>query len=303
MTMPEPHLDDERVSALLDGEDDATAQSHLATCDRCRARFDRFASVRAAMATPVEPLDAGDVDRLVSRALSAAVGLSPVTSIADARSRRRAGLPAGAVAAIAALFIALVGLPALLDRGESNGDATTAEHVAIQDGKDGDTEFDAVAGDAATGGGKAPSGTEEFAEGDVVVEGPSAASSDDEATSMPAGAVAGSAGRSSAGSYDPNRAPHLGTFEKDDDLVRVLVAKLSTERQDPADISGLMCRTKVEELGGSRLGSWLYVASATWRTSDAEVFVYSLTEPEAGDDRRAFVMSVRTCSVLAEPHF
>src|SRR5262245_3835621 len=83
MTMnPTPdHLEDEILSALLDGEaagqggGSLDAAAHLRACDRCAGRQAELAAARQALAAaPVEPLDELTRRRLVAGALQATGG-------------------------------------------------------------------------------------------------------------------------------------------------------------------------------------------------------------------------------------
>ncbi|HVW33166.1 MAG TPA: hypothetical protein VHL53_11545, partial [Acidimicrobiia bacterium] len=88
---PHDHLDDEFLSALLDG--DATpgdgagpdAAAHLRACDRCAGRQSDLAGARVALAgAPVEGLDELTRRRLVAGAVAAG---GPAAAPAGGRSR------------------------------------------------------------------------------------------------------------------------------------------------------------------------------------------------------------------------
>src|SRR5207249_7902165 len=110
------HLDDETLSALIDGAagggtDDATppaaAATHLEGCARCARRRDELASARAALAAaPVEPLDDLARRRLVSGALAQAA-VTPAGSGAQWFRRH----PALVGSAAAVLLGALLAVP------------------------------------------------------------------------------------------------------------------------------------------------------------------------------------------------
>ena len=51
------HLDDELLSAVLDGESDVDASAHADACDRCRARLATLRDVSVLVAAPVPPAD------------------------------------------------------------------------------------------------------------------------------------------------------------------------------------------------------------------------------------------------------
>jgi len=134
MTMnPTPdHLDDEILSALLDGDQagdpDAAgpdAAAHLSACDRCAGRQEELAAARAALAAaPVEPLDELTRRRLVAGALRAA-DEAPAGSAAAARSRWGGRHPALVGSAAAVLLAVLVGVPFVVGHdGGSKADKT-----------------------------------------------------------------------------------------------------------------------------------------------------------------------------------
>ena len=104
MTMDTSHLDDDALSASLDGTlEDGAGRSHLDGCAVCSARRDQLEAARTALASAsVEPVDELTRRRLVAAALDAA-GLV---------SRRpawyqRPALAGGVAAAILALLVAV----------------------------------------------------------------------------------------------------------------------------------------------------------------------------------------------------
>src|SRR5687767_13789131 len=128
------HLDDELLSAHLDGEAPKAAD-HLAACADCRARFDALAAAARLVGTPPVPPDADAVDAAVARAVGD-----------ERRPNRRPMLAALAAAAVAVLGIVGVGVldsgedddagvSALADRDES-GAGAQAGSEAVTDGGD-----------------------------------------------------------------------------------------------------------------------------------------------------------------------
>jgi hypothetical protein len=113
MNMPSPHLDDEALSAAVDGALDAGAD-HLRACAACRARRDQLAAARDALRdAPVDPLDELTRRRILARALDEA---APV-------SRPRPWYLRPAVGGIAAALVAvLAAVPLLLDRQDRSTD-------------------------------------------------------------------------------------------------------------------------------------------------------------------------------------
>ena len=107
------HLDDETLSALLDGHaeaDELDLAAHLGACDRCAARQTELAAARAALSgAPVEGLDEVARRRLVATALAA-----------SGRRRRWAQRHPALIGSAAAVVLAvLVGVPFVVGRGGS----------------------------------------------------------------------------------------------------------------------------------------------------------------------------------------
>jgi hypothetical protein len=129
------HLDDEILSALLDGDTamGSEAAAHVQACDRCAGRQAQLADARAALAAaPVEPLDELARRRLVAAALEAAEATpgdqEPAPAVPIGRSRWARRHPALIGSAAAALLALLVGVPFVVDNGGRGGDqALTAQ--------------------------------------------------------------------------------------------------------------------------------------------------------------------------------
>jgi hypothetical protein len=124
------HLDDETLSALLDGAaEDAAA--HLPGCERCSGRQAELAAARAALqAAPVESLDELTRRRLVTTALEAAGAAPPA---GRARVRRHPALVGSAAAVILAV---LVGVPFVLGNDRSSRDHTALSAQAPESAQD-----------------------------------------------------------------------------------------------------------------------------------------------------------------------
>jgi hypothetical protein len=136
------HLDDEILSALLDGDADASARgmggvalkdsdaaAHLRACDRCAGRQGELAAARAALAgAPVEPVDELTRRRLMAAALGVA-GEAPAPGVAPlparARSRWASRHPALIGSAAAVVLALLVGVPFVVGNDGRSGDADT----------------------------------------------------------------------------------------------------------------------------------------------------------------------------------
>lgn len=120
MTMDTSHLDDDALSASLDGAlEDSAGQHHLAGCATCAARRDQLDAARSALAAaPVEPVDELTRRRLVATALAEA---------GPAALRRawyqRPALAGGVAAVLLALFAAV---PFMTGGDTSGGDEQAA---------------------------------------------------------------------------------------------------------------------------------------------------------------------------------
>jgi hypothetical protein len=151
MTMnPSPdHLDDEILSALLDGDaaDGPEAAAHLAACERCAGRRAELAAARVALAAaPVEPLDELTRRRLVAGALRAA-GEAAIPAAAGTRSRWAARHPAVMGSAAAVVLAVLVGVPFVMGRGGGSQAEKTLSAAAPEAAHQGAGEFYGDLGD------------------------------------------------------------------------------------------------------------------------------------------------------------
>lgn len=121
--MTSAHLDDDTVSALLDGEATAEEAAHAEGCDACGARLARFRDAAARIGDP------GPVDEVArERAVAAALGARVVPL-----GTRRRGLPPWLVGAAALIVLALVLVPLLGDTGEDEADSLATGDVAARD--------------------------------------------------------------------------------------------------------------------------------------------------------------------------
>ncbi len=120
MTMDTSHLDDDSLSAALDGALDDPGRSHLAGCATCAARRDQLAAAQAALAgAPVEPVDELTRRRMIAVAVAEA-GPAAVRPRPWYQSPALAG---GVAAAILALFAAV---PFVTGSRSSSGDEQAA---------------------------------------------------------------------------------------------------------------------------------------------------------------------------------
>jgi len=122
-----PHLDDDALSAHLDGLD---AGPHLAACGECRARLDGLAAAAAAIGAPPAMPTPSVIDAAVDRALDA-----------EARGPRRTVLVALAAAVLVVLGVVSAALVGDEERpSDSDTAALSDESTAGQDAA-GDVAF------------------------------------------------------------------------------------------------------------------------------------------------------------------
>lgn len=135
------HLNDEELSAALDGEGAAGTDAHIASCSRCGARSATLASAQATVATPPPAPTAERRDAAVAAALDVAQGRAggtatearPIGDLAALRSRRRTRprRDVGPWLGAAAVLALLVGAASILDlSGSDSDDAATS---AVED--------------------------------------------------------------------------------------------------------------------------------------------------------------------------
>lgn len=121
----EPPIDDELVNAVLDGEADEATVARVREDPVLAARLTELRAAAAAVAEPVAPLTAEEVDQLVETALDAA---GPRDELAQRRSRRGWQHPVARWAVAAAVLLVAAGgavLASLDDRGEQLAQLTT----------------------------------------------------------------------------------------------------------------------------------------------------------------------------------
>ncbi len=142
-----PHLDDEAIVALLDGEtagdERQDGEGHLELCADCRARRDELAGASALVATPVEPLADDLKNAMVFRAIMAGTaeetepapgaGQAAATApVVPMKPRRKAFSGYGSAAA-ALVIVVGVGLGLWTARAllGSNGPAVSAPGTRV----------------------------------------------------------------------------------------------------------------------------------------------------------------------------
>jgi len=156
----QPHLDDEVLSAVLDGEATPDESAHADACDECGARLAALRDASLLVRTPVEPV--GDATR--ESAIAAALAAAESSNVVPMRRRR--GAPPAWLAAAAAVVVAVGAVGLLVSRtggddeidfatGGQDASATTTADLAESGGAGGDEEmatFDVAAPAPAAGG-------------------------------------------------------------------------------------------------------------------------------------------------------
>ena len=297
--MNETHLDDDLLSAFLDGEAAPGAGTHLAACAGCRARLEALDSVRRSVAASPPAAPPGLADRAVAAALAAftegGVDAAPVTrptsppppapTAGDGRRpgdvvpmRRR--VPAWALAAAAAVAALVVAVPILTrDTGD---EATQSASGAARDAT---VESDA-ADDAVLDGGDLGAQADQLALGRILTS----------ALGAPAPVGAADAGRSTEGASDAADTPAAAAPAPD--------APGSTSFQQSAPADTRECADEVRASYGRGLGPLVYRATLQWQGAPSVLLAYRLADTSGpGPDHRAFVMALDGCRLLVVQGF
>lgn len=288
------HLDDEQLSAHLDGEGAGGAAEHLASCQDCEQRLTSLLMVSslvgAAGAGPDThvrdgALQAARAEWLATRDGAADGGEAEVVSLGERRRMPRWALP---VAAAAAALLLAVPLIATLGDGRGNRDETAARL--------GDQSFSGGA-DAETAG---------FDGGDLGEQ-------SDPATLARAirGALPGAATEDAlAASPPPPSAAATPTAEAPDVPAPTSVGAPETEGSRSAGSAGAAagkaqqaaprpCSGIARTTYGKGLGPLVYSALVRWQGTPAVVLAYRLADAGApGLDYRVLVMAQEDCRLL-----
>lgn len=287
-----PHLDDESLSAALDGED-AAAAAHLSGCAACQSRADRLVAAIATVAdTPLLPAPIGFADRAVAAALAAysaersggAEGNAVVVPLR--RARRVPPWALGAAAAVAALLVAV---PVLTrDKGDDSqqtvaaavpateaakvADAAGSAAAAVVDGGDLGEQTDPLVVSrvlaAAVGGGASPPGPSQFDSSESRVAAPQASAAG-ATTTVPVPVTAGVAAP----------APVMAT-------------------------AGGACEAALPAVTKAALGPLVYRGTLRWQGTPSVVLAYRLPTTSGGEPRhRLLVISIEGCRLLVDRDF
>jgi hypothetical protein len=153
------HLDDIRLSALIDGEAAASDAVHAAECADCGARLAVWQEAHRRVATPPEPPPAAQREAAVAAALAQlAPGrpTDPVVSLDDGRRRRRVRW--GRIAAAAAAVVVVAGVTtAIVRSGGGSGPSTVSKSAPASPAAP--SASASTAAPSASAGAAAPSGS------------------------------------------------------------------------------------------------------------------------------------------------
>ena len=152
MNEPEPPIDDELVSAVLDGEATPDERALVEASAAGRRRLEQLRRVRDQVQEPVDPLSGDAVDRLVGRALAGdpaapvegvgGAGPATVTHLGSSRPRhhepprRRWGPAVAAAAAVVVVIGGIVALAGTAGRGSDSASdsSSSAADTVLTDG-------------------------------------------------------------------------------------------------------------------------------------------------------------------------
>lgn len=267
-----PHLDDERLSALLDGVAEPSDAAHADGCPECAARLAGWSQARRLVAVAPAVASEGQRDAAVQAALAAfdsserAGGSGPI-DLGAARRRRLAGISGGrgAAAAAAAAIVLVAGMAFGLSRiGHEHTTATSARS--------------SEAASSTTAKAAAPS--------------PPAGASASQARGVGAGPDSASPAQGSLGSFSDMAA-----------LIQNLRAQAPAARTPNVLYNSAMtslgrCRAPFAAAGVSANTSPEKVATLEYDGTQAEVFVYAMPHSHI-----VVVVNASTCGVLARGAF
>lgn len=295
--MNEPHLDDELLSASLDGEADRDAEAHLTACTSCRTRLDALDVARRAVATAPP----GPRTEVVERSLAAAreawtADRSPATVVPlrqqeHASRRRPPSWALGVAAAVAALVVAV---PLVTrDRGASQNDQTASAPA-----RDSAADLQSAAEDEAVDGGDLGEQSDQLLLGGVLgravtrTGGPAAPFA-----SEAEGGAETTAGKDAAPADAATTTTALTGQSTSRAALPPAGARTTTTGARP-------CADVVRSTFGSGLDALVYTALLRWQGTPAVVLAYRLDDTVGpGPDHRAFVMARDDCRLLVVQGF
>ena len=258
---PRAHLDDEALSAVLDGEGTDDEARHVAGCGSCSTRLETMRAVAAAVAAPVPSPEPERLDAAVAAALSA----QNVVPLSVARAARRPPAWLGAAAGIAAVLA----VGGLLGRA-SDGGASRDEMAA---------------GDASETAATAATGAAEESDGDDMATLESDVTADAPMASAPATELGELSGAD------------LRAVVEDRQVQRNATPTTTVAGTAGGGSSGSTAAPCEAELRAAEpaLGAVAFTGEGTWEGELVAVVVF-----ETGTERRAFVTAYDGCAVRAE---
>ena len=292
--MTEPHLDDDQISALLDGEADSGAGAHLSVCPSCRSRSESFDAVRRALAVPPPPAPPAVADRAVSAAMGAwddqrAGGVVvPMPPLHQRPPTRRPRVPRWAMAVAAAGVAAAVAVPlTVTGDGGRRGDQTAS--APTERAGDERTANATADGDSVpVVGGDLGDQSDPETLGQVVRQALSGPAASESAPPIVDGSDSATGGRSTS-------------------LPAATAARDGSGRPAPtAQFGGgpPPCTAEVASTYGAGLGALVYSASLRWKGTPAVLLAYQAADArEAGLGHRGFVMALDGCRLLVVQAF
>lgn len=266
------HLDDETLSALLDGEVDAEDRDHARGCERCALRLQQLQDGSRAVAAPPPPPSPERREAMIAAALATASpphGAGPPGAPPSAPAPRRTPAPAArgrwlaAAAVVAALTVAVpvvrsqlgpdadqqlaAGDPSASTTSVPTGDAPAAQSIHHL----GEIDLGSLRADPPTlaelQGGPVPQHADGYAE--ATPSAPGAAGSRRAEQAAPAGEAAPLAGGSTCEATVRRRHPEAG---------RLAYAAGATVDGAPAEVLGFEA---VSSSGGEGAGDLLVVVA------------------------------------------
>lgn len=283
------HLDDEALSAVLDGESTPEEAAHGRSCERCASRIDRFRVVAAAVAAAVPPMPTGLADRLIADALGAEEPAAPVVAIDRARTRSRRGLPTWlAAAAVVAVLAISLPLLARLGTGSSSDEAGVKGDGATEaEAEDGSARDEAALESAAT----TTSPPRPVDAGDL-----------GDLSSVPA--VRAAVQRGLGGADDPAGGQAETDAVEDEETEETEeteeeAASPAPASAPPSDVSGDDCQGTVEADYPGGLGALRLTATGQAGGEPALVYAYADARPGAAPGQLSvFVVAAADCRLL-----
>jgi hypothetical protein len=286
------HLDDDALSAALDGETTAEEHSHLTDCAACQARIETFRAVAQVVGAPISPRPAAAVNSAIQKAVDDGWAVEPVAggevvtavSAGPSGSRRPAtgrrlrfgGSPQRVLAMAAAIVVvlgAVGGLLGLLARGSGKSASTS---LGVSRSQSAQT--------------------------------PSLPQSRDQIKGAnPGAAPSAAAGVAPESGFSVQQGPDLGVQSDPGVVARLVDGQLNVggeagpaagssanSRTAPATLPCVVQGATAAGLPGQQAGL-IYAATVRWRGDDSVVLVYL----RPGGRRVGVVIRVSDCSRLA----